>query len=66
MTEEEKVSVQIDVSKILTSILLHYKQVEVPSSLFLDETNIDRELEIQYDGDAESFIFKLKDQNGTE
>jgi hypothetical protein len=65
MTEEEQVSVQMDISKILTSILLHYKQVVVPTSLFFGETNIDRELEIQYDNDTESFIFKLKDENGT-
>ena len=66
MTEENNESnIEIDLSKILTSILLQYKEISVPTLLFLKDVNEDRQLEIKYDNDTESFIFKLKDEDGT-
>jgi hypothetical protein len=63
MTEQEKVTVQMDVSKILASILVHYKTISVPTDIFMQETNTDKELEINYDDETKSFIFTLGEQN---
>jgi hypothetical protein len=63
MTEQEKVTVQMDVSKILASILVHYKTISVPTDIFMQETNTDKQLEINYDDETKSFIFTLGEQN---
>ena len=65
MTEEE-VTVQMDVSKILASILVHLKEVSVPTDLFMNLDHVDRQIEINYDDDNKSFIFKLGEKNGSE
>lgn len=62
MTEEEKVTVQMDVSKILASILAHQKEVSVPTELFMSLEAVDREIAIDYDDETKSFIFKLGDK----
>jgi hypothetical protein len=63
MTEEEKITVQMDVSKILASILVHHKTISVPTDIFMQETNTDKQLEINYDDETKSFIFTLGEQN---
>ena len=64
MTEE--VTVQMDVSKILASILVHLKEVSVPTELFMSLDHVDRQIEITYDDNSKSFIFKLGDKVGSE
>ena len=61
---EEQVTVQMDVSKILASILVHLKEVSVPTEVFMNETGKDRQLEIIYDDETKSFIFKLGEEIG--
>jgi len=61
---EEKVTVQMDVSKVLASILTHLKEVSVPTELFMSLENVDRQIEINYDDETKSFIFKLGDEVG--
>jgi hypothetical protein len=63
---EEKVTVQMDVSKILASILIHHKEISVPTEVFMSKTTEDRELEINYDDETKSFVFKLGEVNGTD
>jgi hypothetical protein len=63
MTEQENLTVQMDVSKILASILVHYKTISVPTDIFMQETNTDKQLEINYDDETKSFIFTLGEQN---
>lgn len=58
---EEKATVQMDVSKILASILVHLKEVSVPTDIFMS-VNTDKQIEITYDDENKSFIFKLGDQ----
>lgn len=61
MTEQE-VTVQMDVSKILASILVHLKEVSVPTELFMSLEAKDRQIQIDYDDENKSFIFKLGDK----
>ena len=63
MTEQEKLTVHMDVSKILASILVHHKRISVPTDIFMQETNTDKQLEINYDDETKSFIFTLGEQN---
>lgn len=65
MTEQEKMTVQMDVSKILASILVHLKEVSVPTELFMSLEAKDRQIEIDYDDENKSFIFKLGDEVGS-
>ena len=64
MTED--VTVQMDVSKILASILVHLKEVSVPTELFMSLDHVDRQIEINYDDDNKLFIFKLGGKVGSE
>ena len=60
---EEQVTVQMDVSKILASILVHHKEISVPTEVFMQETNTDNQIEIKYDDETRSFIFSLGELN---
>ena len=59
---EENATVQMDVSKILASILTHQKEVSVPTDLFMSIESVDRQIVINYDDESKSFIFKLGDK----
>lgn len=63
---EENVTLQMDVSKILTSILIHHKEISVPIDIFMNEVKEDKQIEINYDDETKSFIFKLGEVNGTD
>lgn len=60
---EEQATVQMDVSKILASILVHHKEISVPTEVFMQETNTDNQIEIKYDDETRSFIFSLGELN---
>ncbi len=63
MTEQENLSVEMDVSKILASILVHHKTISVPTDIFMQKTNTDKQLEINYDEETKSFVFTLGEEN---
>ena len=63
MTEEQDIFASLNVSRILVAILEIQKEIVVPSNLFLNATNIDKELQVDYDSDNQSFKFKLKEKN---
>lgn len=65
MTENDPKDVFADmnVSKILVSILETIGSVSVPTIVFTGATNEDKELQVDYDADAQTFIFKLKDKD---
>jgi hypothetical protein len=62
MTEEE-LTIQVDISKVVVSILKHYKTISVPTDIFMEETDTDKQLEIKYDEETKSFIFTLGEEN---
>jgi len=65
MTEKDPKDIFADmnVSKILVSILETIDSVSVPTSVFAGASNEDKELQVDYDADAQTFIFKLKDKD---
>lgn len=63
MTEEQDIFASLNVSKILVAILEIQKEIIVPSKLFLDAATVDKELQVDYDSENQSFKFKLKDKD---
>lgn len=63
MTEQENLTVEMDVSKILAAILVHHKTISVPTDIFMQKTNTDKQLEINYDDETKSFVFTLGEEN---
>mgnify|MGYP000568919521 CR=1 FL=1 len=53
--------------KILVAILEMQNEITIPSDLFINAATIDKELQVDYDSDNQSFKFKLKgkDESGT-
>lgn len=65
MTEKDPSDLFADmnVSKILVSILETIGSVSVPTSVFVGSSSEDKELQVDYDADAQTFVFKLKDKD---
>lgn len=66
MTEDTPTDIfaSLNVSKILVAILEIQKEITVPSSSFINAGTEDKELQVDYDSDAQSFKFKLKEKDG--
>lgn len=65
MTEEtpEDIFAQLNVTKILVAILESHKELMVPTKVLIDALNEDKELQVDYDADNQTFVFKLKVKN---
>lgn len=65
MTNQDPADVfaSLNVSKILVAILEQQKEISVPSSAFLNAATEDKELQVDYDSDNQTFLFKLKEQD---
>ena len=65
MTEQEPQDVFADmnVSKILVSILESIGSIAIPTAAFVAASNEDKELQVDYDSDAQTYVFKLKDKD---
>lgn len=50
----------LSISKILIAILEELKSIEIPSINLLDAGNTDKELQVDYNPDNQSFIFKVR------
>ena len=59
----EDIFKDMNLSKVLIAILETIKEINVPSLTFLDAANEDKELQVDYDSDSQSFTFKLRDKN---
>jgi hypothetical protein len=66
MSSEEEVIASLSTNKILVAILESLGKVSVPTLTFLDASNEDKELVIDYDEEGPSFVFsvKAKQNNG--
>jgi uncharacterized membrane protein YcaP (DUF421 family) len=64
MTEinEKNVFENLSIAKILVAILETSGEVSIPALNFLDAANEDKELQVDYNSDSQSFIFKLRDK----
>lgn len=61
--EAENIFKDMNLSKILVAILETEKVITVPALTFLDAGAQDKELQVDYDSDTQSFMFKLRDKN---
>lgn len=64
MTEDiEGIIQSVSINQVLVSILEEYGKLTVPTLKFLEASNIDKELVINYDEETPSFTFSLRDKN---
>jgi hypothetical protein len=59
----EDIFKNMSLSAILVAILDTLKEINVPSITFLDSGKEDKELQVDYDSDTDSFTFKIRDKN---
>jgi uncharacterized membrane protein YcaP (DUF421 family) len=52
----------VSINQILVAILEEHGKITVPTLSFLDATQTDKELVIDYDEDGPSFTFSLRDK----
>lgn len=64
MTEKtpEELFKEMSLSKVLVAIMETIKEINVPVMTFLDSANEDKELEVEYNSENETFVFKLKNK----
>lgn len=64
MTEDVEGIIQsVSINQILVSILEQEGKITVPTVKFLEAAKTDKELVIDYDEEAPSFTFSLRDKN---
>lgn len=59
----EEVFQAMNASRILVAILDKLGSVEIPTELFMNSNNQDRELNVEYNDETLTFIFSLRKQN---
>jgi hypothetical protein len=62
MTDNEvnEVLAELNVARILVAIVENQGEVSVPVSSFMTAVNEDKELQVDYNADNQTFMFKLK------
>ena len=65
MTEKTSGDVfkEMNLSKILIAFLETLKEITIPLDVFLNAANEDKELQVDFNSDNQSFTFKLKEKN---
>jgi hypothetical protein len=67
MTEEiaiEDVFASLNVSKILIAALETLGEIKISTSVFVNAASEDKELQVDYNSDDQTFTFKLKETDG--
>jgi hypothetical protein len=59
----EELFKEMSLSTVLVAILETIEEINVPSLTFLDAGKEEKELQVDYDSDNQSFTFKLRDKN---
>ena len=62
-TTPKEVFEAMNVTKILVAILQSEKEIRVPIDIFLNTESKERGLNVEYNEDESSFIFKLKEED---
>jgi hypothetical protein len=65
-TDPQDIFASLNVSKILVAILEIEKEIVIPSSLFLNAATIDKELQVDYNSDNQTFVFKLREKESND
>lgn len=58
----EELFQEMSLSKVLVAIMETVKEIKIPVLTFLDSANEDKELEVEYNSEEETFVFKLKNK----
>ena len=66
VTTAEEVFSSLSVPKILVAALETLGEIKVSSDLFIEAGSEDKELQVDYNSDDQTFTFKLKENNGSE
>jgi hypothetical protein len=53
----------MNATNILVAILQSQKKVSIPLSVFLEASNQDQQLNVEYSEETSSFVFELKEKN---
>lgn len=61
MTEEsvEEIFAKLNVTRILVSLVEHLGEVSIPVTKFLNTVNEDKDLQVDYNSDNQTFTFKI-------
>jgi hypothetical protein len=59
----EDVYAQLNITKILVAAIESLGQLSLPVEKFLNATNEDKELQVDYNEDDQTFTFKLKQKD---
>lgn len=59
----EDIYAQLNITKILVATIQSLGKVSLPVSDFLNATNEDKELQVDYNKENETFTFKLKQKD---
>jgi uncharacterized protein involved in type VI secretion and phage assembly len=62
-TTPKEIFEAMNVTKILVAILESEKEVKVPIDIFLNSESKDRGLNVEYNEEESSFIFRLKEED---
>ena len=61
VTTAEDVFGSLSVSKILVAAIQSLGEIKIPTTVFLNAGNEDKELQVDYNSDDQTFTFKLKE-----
>jgi len=59
----EDVYAQLNIAKILVAAIESLGEISLPVSSFLNSTNEDKELQVDYNESDQTFLFKLKQKD---
>jgi hypothetical protein len=59
----EDVYAQLNIAKILVATIEKIGEISLPVSSFLNATNEDKELQVDYNESDQTFLFKLKQKD---
>jgi hypothetical protein len=57
----EEVFTQLNATKVLIAILDTIKEISIPTSAIIDAGGIDRELQVDYNSEDQTFTFKVRE-----
>jgi hypothetical protein len=57
----EEVFTQLNATKVLIAILDTIKEISIPTSAIIDAGGVDRELQVDYNSDNQTFTFKVRE-----
>ena len=65
MTEDtaDDIFAQLNVSRILVALIENSGEVSIPVNNFINAVNEDKELQVDYNKDNQTFTFKIKAKN---